>query len=103
MSADAGLARLASLRTAVHLWMVVLVFKVSCGWSWLRGLCLSSEPGIEPRPRAVKAQSPNHCAAREGPRGALFLTNPGSDPEAPLDPQVYHSFPGPSSLAIGEV
>lgn len=41
-SAGVGLARLVSLRTAVHLWVVFLVFKVSFGWFWLHGLCLSS-------------------------------------------------------------
>lgn len=41
-SEGVGLAPLVSLRIAVRLWVVVLVFKVLFGWFWLHGLCLSS-------------------------------------------------------------
>ena len=42
MSEGVGLARLVSLRIAVCLWVVFLVFKVLFGRFWLHGLCLSS-------------------------------------------------------------
>ena len=39
------------------------------GWTaWLSG----SQPGIEPGPSAVKAQSPNHWAAREFPEHSWY-------------------------------
>ena len=101
--AGVGLARLVSLRPAVRLWVVFLVFKVHLVGFGCMACVLVPRPGIEPKSRAMKAQSPNRWTSREGPRGALFLTNPGSDPEAPLDPQVHCSFPGPFSLAVGEI
>ena len=42
MSEGVGLAHLVSLRIAVCLWVVFLVFKVLFDRFWLHGLCLSS-------------------------------------------------------------
>ena len=34
---------------------------------------LSSQPGIEPKPHIVKAQSPKHWSTRKGPNLSLFV------------------------------
>ena len=58
------------LGTAAAAALFLMVCFFSFFFFWLHGMAfaiLVSWPGIEPRPRAVKASSPNHWAAREFP------------------------------------
>ena len=59
-----------STAAAAALFLMVCFFSLSFFFFWLHGMAfaiLVSWPGIEPRPTAVKASSPNHWTAREFP------------------------------------
>ena len=60
----------------------VIYLFIFCCATWLRSVFLAApvacgilvpRPGIEPRPLAVKAPSPNHQTAREYPTGFLYI------------------------------